>query len=570
MSVAGSTQPHSKDWVEVFSAKAAQLGELSPAAIERAARLSEQSGERIDSVLVKLGLIPERTLAAVYGDILGRPVLQSGDYPTSKIESLQLPLHYLRHARMLPLASDSNELRMAMADPFNSESLRAVHFVTGLDVIPFAAIPAELDAALDRLYGDRTAVEETLDVENDEIGETDLDRLKDLASEAPVIRLVNQLIIKAVEAKASDIHIESTDGGIRVRYRIDGILREVPSPQATLRAAIISRVKIMAKLDIAERRLAQDGRIRLPVRGRDIDFRVSTTPSVHGESVVLRILDRGNLRLEFTALGFDPALLDSFLEVLRRPHGILLVTGPTGSGKTTTLYTSLSVLNATETKILTVEDPVEYLLPGVNQVQVKPQIGVTFASALRSFLRQDPDILMIGEIRDLETAQIAVQAALTGHLVLSTIHTNDSASAVTRLLDMGLEDYLLTSTINAIAAQRLVRTLCEQCKAPYVASSEMLDRLGFATNVMRAETTLYRAVGCPACASTGFVGRTMIVELLRMSDPLRRLVIRHAEAREIRQLAVDEGMRTMYNHGMSKVLAGITTVEEVVRAVRDL
>jgi general secretion pathway protein E len=456
-----------------------------------------------------------------------------------------------------------------MADPFDDQTKRAIKFVTGLDVKPYPAIPADIEAALDRLYSAHAGGKTTIDVESNDINEIDLDRLKDLASDAPVIRLVNQLISTAVEIRASDIHIEPTDGGIRVRYRIDGVLREMPSPQATLRAAIISRVKIMAKLDIAERRLAQDGRIRLPVRGRDIDLRVSTIPSVHGESVVLRILDRGQLKLEFEALGFDRTLLDKYLGVLKRPHGILLVTGPTGSGKTTTLYTSLSVLNATETKILTVEDPVEYMLPGINQLQVKPQIGLTFATALRSFLRQDPDILMIGEIRDLETAQIAVQAALTGHLVLSTVHTNDSASAVTRLLDMGLEDYLLTSTINGIAAQRLVRTICAACKTPYEPSPELLRQMGLPVAVEGSRTILYRPSGCAACSSTGFKGRTMIVELLVVSDPIRRLILKHAEAQEIRQLAVEEGMRSMYLHGMSKVLAGTTTFEEVVRAVRD-
>jgi general secretion pathway protein E len=341
------------------------------------------------------------------------------------------------------------------------------------------------------------------------------------------------------------------------------------SPPARLRSALISREKIMAKLNIAERRLPQDGRIRLAVRGKEIDFRVSTTPSIHGESVVLRILDRGSLALDFAALGFDAGLLTQFRAVLNRPHGIVLVTGPTGSGKTTTLYTALTELNSPDSKILTVEDPVEYLLDGINQVQVQPQIGLTFATALRSFLRQDPDIMMIGEIRDLETAQIAVQAALTGHLVLSTVHTNDAASAMTRLMDMGIEDYLLTSTINGVLGQRLVRCLCARCRAPYRAAPELAARIGLTGLSVPPDATLYRPTGCAACAGTGYRGRTMILELLAMTDTLRPLVLRHAEAQALQAAAVAEGMQTMYAHGLRKALAGITSVEEVVRVIRD-
>ncbi|HUD53461.1 type II secretion system ATPase GspE, partial [Parvibaculum sp.] len=398
----------------------------------------------------------------------------------------------------------------------------------------------------------------------------DVERLKDIASEAPVIRLVNLLITRAVEARASDIHIEPMDGELRVRYRVDGVLQEVESPPQRLSSAVISRIKIMAKLNIAERRLAQDGRIRLAVRGKDIDFRVSTTPTIHGESVVLRILDRGSLKLDFAALGFDDEILGAFRDVLDRPHGILLVTGPTGSGKTTTLYTSLLELNTPDKKILTIEDPVEYQLKGINQVQVKPQIGLTFATALRSFLRQDPDIMMIGEIRDLETAEIAVQAALTGHLILSTLHTNDAASAVTRLLDMGVEDYLLTSTINGIAAQRLVRRLCPHCRQPYEALPEMLERLGLGAFAAGRTVTLYRATGCAHCSHTGYLGRSSVLEVLAMTDRLRQLVLAHAESGLLRKAAIEDGMQTMHFHGLKKVLAGETTVEEVLRVTREV
>ena len=395
----------------------------------------------------------------------------------------------------------------------------------------------------------------------------ELDRLRDSSSEAPVIRLVNFLISKAVETRASDIHIEPMDGDVRIRYRIDGVLHEAEAPPESLRQSIVSRVKVMAKLDIAERRLAQDGRIRIAVRGQEIDLRVSTNPTIHGEGVVLRVLDRGNLKLDFTALGFDEAPLARYRSVLQRPHGIMLVTGPTGSGKTTTLYASLLELNTSESKILTVEDPVEYQLRGVNQLQVKPQIGLTFANALRSFLRQDPDIMMVGEIRDLETAQIAVQAALTGHLILSTLHTNDAPSAVTRLLDMGVDDYLITSTVNGILGQRLVRTLCPACKQAYEASPELIARVGL--DQLSAEgVRLYRACGCPECAGTGYRGRSSIVELLVVSDPIRQLILQRADASVIREKAVEEGMETMYDNGLRKALAGITTVEEVHRVTR--
>ena len=459
-----------------------------------------------------------------------------------------------------------------MADPLEDGTARALEFATGKRIERRAAVPAEIDAAYDRLYGSgRGAVDELYDQgEREDAGhESDLERLKDLASEAPTIRLVNALITRAVEARASDIHIESVEGGLRVRYRIDGVLKEVEPPPARLRSAVISRLKIMAKLNIAERRLAQDGRIRLAVRGKEIDFRVSTTPAIHGESVVLRILDRGNLALDFTALGFDDSQLPAFLEALHRPHGIVLVTGPTGSGKTTTLYAALTELNSVETKILTAEDPVEYVLDGINQVQMKPDIGLDFASALRSFLRQDPDIMMIGEIRDLETAQIAVQAALTGHLVLSTVHTNDAASAIARLLDMGIEHYLLTSTINAVLAQRLVRRLCTACREAYVPPPEMQAQLGLDAAAFERGARLYRAVGCASC-SGGFTGRTMILELMVIDDAIRNLVLKNAEAREIQAQAVRGGMQTMYAHGLRKALDGITTIEEVLRVSRSV
>jgi general secretion pathway protein E len=352
---------------------------------------------------------------------------------------------------------------------------------------------------------------------------------------------------------------------LRVRYRIDGRLQPVPSPPHRLAAAVISRIKIMAKLNIAERRLAQDGRISMAVRGQDIDFRVATTPTIHGESVTLRILDRSHLELDFAALGFDESVTQALRSVLDHPYGIVLVTGPTGSGKTTTLYTALLELNTPDRKILTIEDPVEYQLAGINQTQIKPQIGLTFASALRSFLRHDPDIMMVGEIRDTETAEIAVQAALTGHLILSTLHTNDAASAVTRLLDMGVANYLITSTLNGIAAQRLVRKLCAECREAYLPSAELLDRLGCEDG---RNAIFYKPLGCAACHETGYRGRSSIAEVLLVSEDIRKAVLRGADANELQRIATDQGMQSLYANGLGKVLTGVTSVEELWRATR--
>jgi general secretion pathway protein E len=381
---------------------------------------------------------------------------------------------------------------------------------------------------------------------------------------------VNLLIARAVESRASDIHIEPFQNRLAVRYRIDGVLREGATPPPRLRAAIVSRIKIMAKLNIAERRLPQDGRIRIAVRGRDYDLRVATVPTLHGEGITMRILDRTSLVEDFAVLGFRPDALKRYLGLLDQPQGILLVTGPTGSGKTTTLYTSLMRLNTPERKIFTVEDPIEYQMDGINQVQVKPQINLTFAGILRTLLRHNPDIIMIGEMRDFDTAQIAIQAALTGHLVLSTLHTNDAASSITRLLDMKIEDYLVTSTVNGVMAQRLVRKLCEACRQPRRALPELIERIGLPLIAGDADVAIYDPVGCPECHGSGYRGQTAVIEVLALSDAIRRLVLSRAEAREIQRVAVEEGMRTMYQDGLLKVLDGTTTIEEVLRVTRDV
>ncbi len=551
-----------------------ERGKLDQANLDRALRLQGESGEKIGALLVTLGLCAQRDVAEALATQLGLPLVEPGGYPEFPILEESVSARFLREAHALPLREDEAEVALAMADPTDAYTIGAFEMVTGRSVRPMVAIPTELDAALERLYGaGKSAVGQLIgDVETrpDELSfNADVQQLKDLASEAPVIRLVSLLITNALETRASDIHVEPFENRLIVRYRIDGVLHEVESPPKRLSAAVISRIKIMANLDIAERRLPQDGRIRLRVQGKEIDLRVSTVPTMHGESVVMRILDKGGVALDFQRLGFEEDTLKAFLDALMQPHGVLLVTGPTGSGKTTTLYTALDRLNQPDVKILTVEDPVEYQMAGINQIQVKPQIDLTFANALRSIVRQDPDVIMIGEIRDLETAQIAVQSALTGHLVLSTVHTNDAPSTVNRLLDMGVEDYLLTSTVVGILAQRLVRTLCPQCKESYVALPELVDQMNLRRYSSEREITLWHAKGCSHCSNTGYIGRISILEMMPMTDALRSLVMKHASATDLRAEAIREGMVTMYEDGLRKALKGVTTFEEVLRATRE-
>ena len=551
-----------------------ERGKLDAQALERALRLQQESGEKLGQLLVTLGLVAQRDVAETLAAQLALPLVDASGYPEFPILEERVSARFLRESRALPVREDETEVTLAMADPTDTYTISAFEMVTGRTVRPVIAIPTELEAALERLYGSGKSAQSQIigDVETrvDELAfDADVQQLKDLASEAPVIRLVSLLITNALEMRASDIHVEPFENRLHVRYRIDGVLHDVESPPKRLSAAVISRIKIMANLDIAERRLPQDGRIRLRVQGKEIDLRVSTVPTMHGESVVMRILDKGGVALDFDRLGFESDTLKRFLEALMQPHGILLVTGPTGSGKTTTLYTALDRLNQPDVKILTVEDPVEYQMAGINQIQVKPQIDLTFANALRSIVRQDPDVIMIGEIRDLETAQIAVQSALTGHLVLSTVHTNDAPSTVNRLLDMGVEDYLLTSTIVGILAQRLVRTLCPHCKETYTALPELVEEINLRRFTNADEITLWHARGCSQCANTGYIGRISILEMLPMTDTLRSLVMKHATATDLRAEAIREGMLTMYEDGLRKALKGVTTFEEVLRVTRE-
>ncbi|HET7547450.1 MAG TPA: type II secretion system ATPase GspE [Usitatibacter sp.] len=551
-----------------------ERGKLDPANLERALKLQEgDAPEKLGVILQRLGMVSGRDLADALADQLDVPIASATDFPELPLLEERLSAKFLRDAQAVPLREDDEEVALAVADPTDSFVLSAVQMAAGKRVRPYIAAPNEIDAALERLYGGgRSSMGAIVDnietrVEEDDFG--DVAHLKDLASEAPVIRLVNLILSKAVESRASDIHIEPFENRLIVRYRIDGVLHEVESPPRRLSAAVISRVKIMANLDIAERRLPQDGRIKLRIQGKEIDLRVSTVPTMHGESVVMRILDKGGVPLNFESLGFEGLALERFLRILDEPNGILLVTGPTGSGKTTTLYTALDRLNKPDVKIVTVEDPVEYQMPGINQIQVKPQIELTFANALRSIVRQDPDIIMVGEIRDVETVSIAMQSALTGHLVLSTVHTNDAPSTINRLLDMGAEDYLLTSTVIGVQAQRLVRTLCPKCREPHPALPEVVEQMELRRYVPEGDVTLFKPVGCPECAGTGYWGRICIIEVMTMSDHLRSLIMRHATAGDLRAAAIMEGMETMFENGLRKALAGVTTIEEVLRVTRE-
>jgi len=545
-----------------------ERGKLTAGDLGRARRLADDAGEPLLRMVVRLGLVSERDMAQAMAEVLELPLADPALFPSEPVAEGLFALRFLKDARVLPLADEQGSVRVAVADAADPFVLQALAEAAGKPIEALVALPSEIESALTRLYEKPAEAQAEAEPEFEDFDEEDIEHLKDLASEAPVIRMVNHLIQKAVESRASDIHIEPFADELKVRYRVDGILKEVDAPPVRSTAAVISRVKIMAKLNIAERRLPQDGRIPIRVQGKELDLRVSTVPTMFGESVVMRLLDKESVRFDFDALGFDGSPRDRMLGILDMPYGILLVTGPTGSGKSTTLYTALSRLNTQERKIITVEDPVEYQLPGINQIQVKSSIGMTFSGALRAIVRQDPDIIMVGEMRDLETARIAVQSALTGHVVLSTLHTNDASSGVTRLLDMGVEDYLLTSTVNGILAQRLVRRLCSHCREPYNPRPELaarFDRLGRQPGTI----TLYRPVGCEHCNGTGYRGRLVIAEVLLMTDPVRKLVLGHATATEIQKAAIAEGMVTMYEDGLRKSLDGRTTVEEVLRVAEE-
>ncbi|MBK9441149.1 MAG: Flp pilus assembly complex ATPase component TadA [Comamonadaceae bacterium] len=541
------------------------IGKLSARDLERASSAREETGGALASVLVNLGLVSEVDVAQAQAKLLGLSFVTVDDFPDPMPEVPGLQSDFLRNHHLYPMRVDESGLTVAMAEPDNAFVLKALGLATGLAVHPCVALLSDIENAM-------TAGDE-VPTDDDALGyDTDsgdfVEHLKDLASEAPVIRMVNQIIGKVTDLRASDIHLEPFDDGLHVRYRVDGVIAtaEVVAPQHS--AAVNSRVKLMAHLDIAERRLPQDGRIKTRVKGRELDLRVSTVPTVHGESVVMRVLDRSSVRYSLESIGFAPENLERFNYLLARPHGILLITGPTGSGKTTTLYTALSKLDADAFKIITVEEPVEYQLQGINQIQVHQQIGLTFANALRSILRQDPDIIMIGEMRDGETAQIAVQSALTGHLVLSTLHTNTAAGAVIRLQDMGIEPYLITSSVNGVLSQRLVRRLCDHCKAPYVPEPNLVVSSGLQRMGLQV-SHLYKAVGCDHCRHTGYAGRCGIHEMLVLDDNIRRGILDGLDAAALHAKATSGGMHTLYEDGLLKVAAGVTSLDELLRVTED-
>jgi general secretion pathway protein E len=555
-----------------------EKGLVNEEELRTALNVQKSTREKLGRILVDLGYLSEKDLLAALSEQLNIPVMSAQEFPEVPAMENTFSHRFLKQCKFVPVAISDNQLTIAMADPLDSPTLEAIRQHTGYDIRVYMAAESEILDLVEKFYGSSSSSfgriiegigEGDMDALSDDMIE-DVEHLKDMASEAPVIRLVNLVISKAIEGRASDVHIEPFEKDLKVRYRIDGILHDVESPPKKLKAAIISRVKIMAKLNIAERRVPQDGRIKLKVLGRDVDLRVSTLPTMYGESVVMRILDKSNSNLyELTRLGFPEDSLEQMESLITRPHGIFLVTGPTGSGKTTTLYSALRKINLPDKKIITVEDPVEYQMDGVNQIQVNPQIGLTFATGLRHIVRQDPDVIMIGEIRDLETAEIAIRAALTGHLVFSTLHTNDAPGAITRLVDMGAEDYLIASSLLGVLAQRLVRVICPQCKAPAVPDDKTLQEMALIGERKPRDMVAYEGQGCSRCGNTGYVGRIGIYELMLINDDIRRLTIKKADSNTLKQAAIKNGMRALRLDGWIKVLDGVTSISEVMRVTQD-
>lgn len=527
----------------------------------------------LERYLIDSGLLTQEGYRKGIEEFYGVPFANQEDYPKEPVLVNHLTLEFMKEAKFIPARIEDRELTVIMSNPLDFYTVDAIRLATNCRIRVLAGRESEILEALERYYGfDEDSIGRIIEgmesiPEYRMEEEENIDQLRDMASEGPVIRLVNLIITKAIEMRASDIHFEPFENQFRVRYRIDGVLHDVESPPKRLQAAIVSRVKIMAKLNIAERRLPQDGRIMLKVKGKEIDFRVSTIPTIYGESVVLRILDRGSTLLDIEKLGFSAEVLKDFKEVIQRPHGIILVTGPTGSGKTTTLYCALEKINSPEKKIITVEDPVEYQLKGINQIQVKPSIGLNFANALRSIVRQDPDVILIGEIRDTETAEIAIHSALTGHLVFSTLHTNDAPSAITRLLDMGIEDYLLSSTVIGILAQRLVRIACPYCRYPYTPSPTILKEMKI--DPEKEEIDFFNVRGCEHCSHTGYMGRTGIFEFFKITEDIQKLILEKRGSHILKEAARKNGMKTLREDGWLKVKQGITTVSEVLRVTQE-
>jgi general secretion pathway protein E len=547
-------------------------GTISAKTLEAGLARAQKTGERIGEALVAMGAVTRHDVLAGLALQSGLPFLFREEIPSALPIVKNLSPKYLSQYTVCPVAVEGSTVTLAIADPTNPLVLDDLRQTLGPEVKLCVAAPGAIHEAIERTYGNGAStalqkiVETIGDTEGDGDEPEDVTFLRDLAFEAPVVRLVNLLIEEALKADASDIHIEPFEDTLRIRYRVDGILYDQEAPPRHLQAALSSRIKLMAEMNIAERRLPQDGRVRVMLDSRRVDIRVSTIPTLHGESIVMRLLDRSAVFLPFDRLGFGPATAQAFGRLIQRPHGILLVTGPTGSGKTTTLYAALDKLNAPNRKIITVEDPVEYQLKVINQIPVRPKIGLTFAKGLRHIVRQDPDVVMVGEIRDLETAEIAIQAALTGHLVLSTLHTNDAPSAVTRLQDMGAEPYLVSSVLEGVLAQRLVRRICSQCTVPCDPDPAELLALGISEP---PSVNLYRGAGCGACRGTGYRGRTGLYELFTIDEELRGLIMKTAPAGELRRHAIAKGMVTLREDGWARACEGLTTIEEILRVTQE-
>ncbi|NWF83465.1 MAG: type II secretion system ATPase GspE [Bryobacteraceae bacterium] len=536
-----------------------ERGQLAQDELDRALELQRERGDKLGRILIDLGFVSHRDVIAALSEQLGTPVARIEGPPAVTPETERLSARFLRQARALPLRMEGESLVLAMADPLDFETLAAVRSVTGLTPKAELALESEIVEALDRYFGEEHSESDELTRDEDAAG-ADLEQLRDMASEAPVIRLVNAMIAQAVEKRSSDIHIEPFEKDFRIRFRVDGVLQDQDPPPKELKAAIISRLKLMAKLNIAERRLPQDGRIKIKTLGREVDLRVSTLPTLYGESVVMRLLDRSAGEFyDLRNLGFDDRMLSRMEHFTSLPHGIFLVTGPTGSGKSTTLYSALKRINQSDKKIITIEDPVEYQMDGINQIHVNTQIGLTFATGLRHIVRQDPDVIMVGEIRDRETADTAIRSALTGHFVYSTLHTNDAPSAITRLTDMGVENYLICSSLVAVLAQRLVRVICPGCK------ERDGERLTPAGELIPA----WRGRGCERCFGTGYLGRVGIFEMMEMDDEIRKLIMAGADAAALTEAARRHGMRPLREDGWLKVRQGVTTAEEVLRVTQE-
>jgi type IV pilus assembly protein PilB len=554
---------------------------ITPDQLREAVAYQKQHGGRLGSVMIKLGLVNDDEITGVLSRQYGVPSINLKYYEVDPSVIRLIPQDTAVRYQVVPLSRVGSTLTIAMTDPTNVFAMDDIKFMTGFNIEPVVAPESAVNEAISKFYGEAQSVEELTKVMKDLAGEEsadlelaaeeqemDLAALERAAEEAPIIKLVNLVLTDAVKRGASDIHIEPYEKELRVRFRVDGILQEVMNPPLKLRDAIASRIKIMSKLDISEKRLPQDGRIMIKYRKgggiKELDFRVSTVPTLHGEKIVMRLLDKENLRLDMTKLGFERESLDKYERSILRPYGMVLVTGPTGSGKTNTLYSSVARLNTIETNIMTAEDPVEFQLQGINQVQMKEQIGLNFAAALRAFLRQDPNIILVGEIRDFETAEIAVKAALTGHLVLSTLHTNDAPSTISRLMNMGVEPFLVATSVNLICAQRLVRRVCQECKEPLEIPPQALIDAGYSPEEA-GSTVIYHGRGCAKCNKGGYKGRVGLYEVMEITDDLRELILVGASAVELKKKALEQGMISLRRSGLTKVAAGQTTLEEVVR-----